>query len=122
MLAMSPREARVIRNETLFREVNVRIADLHEGALSLGADELMSLVCECASAGCAVPIQVDPATFEQVRAQPTCKAHSTTRRRRMSGVTGRRSRISFGWWVAIAFVVLIAIAVLISTQSLNPVK
>jgi hypothetical protein len=71
MLAMSPREARVIRNETLFREVNVRIADLHEGALSLGADELMSLVCECASAGCAVPIQVDPATFEQVRAQPT---------------------------------------------------
>jgi hypothetical protein len=67
LLLMSPREARVIRNEALFREVNIRIADLQEGALNLGADELLALVCECAATCCAVPIEVDPATFEHVR-------------------------------------------------------
>lgn len=67
---MSPREARVIRNEALFREVNVHIADLKGGALSLAEDGLLSLVCECASTGCTVPIAVDPATFEQVRENP----------------------------------------------------
>jgi hypothetical protein len=37
----------------------------------------------------------------------------------MSGVTGRRSRIGFGWWVLIAFVVL-AVIVLVQTQGLQP--
>lgn len=63
---MSPREARVIRNEALFREVNLRIADL--GAVSLGPAEegLLLLVCECVDIGCVAPIQVDPATFTRV--------------------------------------------------------
>jgi hypothetical protein len=64
---MSPREARVVRNEALFREVNIRIADLEERLLGLDEDGLMSLVCECGHTGCTNPIKVDPATFEQVR-------------------------------------------------------
>jgi hypothetical protein len=70
LVLMSPREARVIRNEALFREVNLHIASLREGALSLAEDGLLPLVCECAHTGCAVPIKVDPATFEQVRRNP----------------------------------------------------
>ncbi len=65
---MSPREERAIRNEELFREVNVHIADLEERIQQEG--ELLSLVCECARSACAVPIEVDPITFERVRENP----------------------------------------------------
>lgn len=67
---MSPREARVDRNEALFREVNIHIADLEDGALSLAEDGLLALVCECAHTGCTIPIEVDPATFQRVRENP----------------------------------------------------
>ena len=67
---MSPREARTIRNEELFREVNIHIADLEEDSTSLTKDGLLPLVCECAHTGCTAPIEVDPATFEQVRENP----------------------------------------------------
>jgi hypothetical protein len=67
---MSPREARVIRNETLFREVNIRIADLEAGSFRRTEDEPLALVCECAHTGCTTPIETDRATFEQVRAKP----------------------------------------------------
>ncbi|MFL5959860.1 MAG: hypothetical protein ACJ75G_06315 [Gaiellaceae bacterium] len=65
---MPPREERAIRNEALFREVNVHIADLEERVRSSG--ELLPLVCECVRAGCASPIEVDPTTFEWVRDHP----------------------------------------------------
>jgi hypothetical protein len=67
---MSPPEERAIRNETLFREVNVHIAELEEDSHSLLDEGLMPLVCECAQTGCTVPIEVDPATFKQVRESP----------------------------------------------------
>jgi hypothetical protein len=67
---MSPREARVSRNEDLFREVNVHIAGLGPGPLSLAQDGLLPLVCECAHTGCTTPIEVDPATFERVHETP----------------------------------------------------
>lgn len=65
---MSPREKRIIRNEALFREVNAHIANLEERLGSEG--ELMPLVCECASTGCATVIEVDPGTFRTVREDP----------------------------------------------------
>ena len=65
---MSPQEERAIRNEALFREVNVHIAELEERVQS--TDELLPLVCECAHTGCTVPIEVDRATFERVRENP----------------------------------------------------
>jgi len=67
---MSPREARAVRNEELFREVNSHIAKMEEQAHRAHSDEPLPLVCECALAGCTAPIEVDPATFERVRAEP----------------------------------------------------
>jgi hypothetical protein len=67
---MSPRQERAIRNEELFREVNSHIARLEEQSRQWEADEPLPLVCECAQTGCSVPIEVDPATFERVRAEP----------------------------------------------------
>src|SRR5438045_4514396 len=54
---MSPREERAIRNEELFREVNLNIANLEQ----LAAREPLPLVCECALTGCSVPIEATPA-------------------------------------------------------------
>ena len=65
---MRPREERAIRNETLFREVNVHIADLEERVHATG--ELLPLVCECVRTGCSVPIEVEPSTFNRVRESP----------------------------------------------------
>ena len=65
---MSSRDKRVIRNETLFREVNAHIASLEERLG--GEDELMPLLCECANTGCTTVIEVDPGTFRAVRENP----------------------------------------------------
>jgi hypothetical protein len=69
---MSPRQERAIRNEELFREVNSHIAEMEAKARRTDWDEPLPLVCECAQTGCSVPIEVDPATFERVRAEPLC--------------------------------------------------
>jgi hypothetical protein len=68
MAAMSPREERAIRNETLFREVNVHIADLEERVHA--TDDLLPLVCECARTGCSTPMEVESAVFQRVRENP----------------------------------------------------
>jgi hypothetical protein len=65
---MSPRDERAIRNEALFREVNVHIADLEERVHASG--ELLPLVCECVRTGCSVPLEVEPSTFNRVREHP----------------------------------------------------
>jgi hypothetical protein len=65
---MQPREERAIRNEALFREVNVHIADLEERVHATG--ELLPLVCECVRTGCSVPVEVEPSTFNGVRQNP----------------------------------------------------
>lgn len=54
------------RNEELFRQVNLHIAGLEQGPLSLLEGGLLPLVCECAHTGCTTPIEVDPATFEHL--------------------------------------------------------
>jgi hypothetical protein len=64
---MSPREERAIRNEELFRQVNLNIADLEERARRTAWGEALPLVCECAAAACTFPIEVNAATFEWVR-------------------------------------------------------
>jgi hypothetical protein len=67
---MSPREERAIRNEELFREVNLNIAKLEGRAGRTDWDEPLPLVCECALTGCSFPIEVDADTFEWVRGSP----------------------------------------------------
>jgi hypothetical protein len=65
---MSPREERAFHNEALFREVNAHIAALEDRIGVVG--ELLPLICECSHTGCMTQIEVEPATFEQVRQNP----------------------------------------------------
>lgn len=67
---MSPREERAIRNEELFREVNLNIAALEDQPHRANWGEPLPLVCECANTGCTAPIDVSPDTFEWVREHP----------------------------------------------------
>jgi hypothetical protein len=67
---MSPSEARTIRNEQLFREVNARIAELEKRSRGPYSEEPLLLVCECSHTGCIIPIEVDPVTFGRVREDP----------------------------------------------------
>jgi hypothetical protein len=59
-------EQRAARNEALFREVNENIARL-EDRHGLTATEPV-YVCECANAGCAEQVSIDPETYRRVRA------------------------------------------------------
>ena len=61
-------EQRAARNEALFREVNENIARLEERHGTTATEP--AYVCECADAGCAEQIAVDPETYRRVRADP----------------------------------------------------
>jgi hypothetical protein len=66
---MDERTRRIGQNEILYRTVNERIEDLN---LAFGAvTETMSVVCECGDARCAEQIEVDMATYERIRSDPT---------------------------------------------------
>jgi hypothetical protein len=66
---VNEREARIGRNEALFREVNERIEAIHE---ALGRDvETAEFVCECGRASCAEHITMPLVQYESVRADPT---------------------------------------------------
>jgi hypothetical protein len=61
---MDESEARVGKNEALFREVNEQIDALNEAGAQV---ESLPIVCECGSASCWEVIQVDPDVYEAVR-------------------------------------------------------
>jgi len=68
LFAMEPREQRVIRNETLFRDVNERISDV---SLQLAVDARLELICECGEPGCQAPISLTRIEYEKVRSEAT---------------------------------------------------
>jgi hypothetical protein len=61
-------EQRAARNEALFREVNENIARLEERYSTTATKP--AYVCECANAGCAEQIAIDPETYRRVREEP----------------------------------------------------
>jgi hypothetical protein len=63
------RRARIAANESVFRSLNEKIEDLNR-AFSL-ATESMSIVCECGDMNCVEQLDVDLATYEHVRSDPT---------------------------------------------------
>jgi hypothetical protein len=65
------RRARIAANESVFRDVNERIEDLSKGPLTALSLSEMEIVCECGDISCAQAIEVDHATYEQVRSDPT---------------------------------------------------
>jgi hypothetical protein len=63
-----PRDARLARNEALFRQVNERLKDVSE--LLGTADSGPEFVCECADEGCTERIRLSLAEYEWLRANP----------------------------------------------------
>jgi len=68
-LTMDPRETRLARNETLFREVNERI---EQAVGSLGRDDshVYEFFCECSNADCTLLLPLTIAEYEAVRSDP----------------------------------------------------
>lgn len=64
-----PRVTRRARNQTLFREVNERIAELLNRLDGEAATQ--SFICECSRTGCTDMIDVPLATYSRVRDDPT---------------------------------------------------
>ena len=64
---MKSREERVARNEALFQEVNRQIEKLEE---SLGQPETLTILCECSKKHCLDTLEVEPAVYQRVRANP----------------------------------------------------
>lgn len=60
---MTSEIARIARTESLFRDVNERIAEVAE---RLGSDDA-EFVCECADANCGERVEVPLDQYEQVR-------------------------------------------------------
>jgi hypothetical protein len=63
------RRKRIAGNESIFRALNEKIEDM-SGAFSM-ATETMSIVCECGDIYCAEQIELDLATYEHLRSDPT---------------------------------------------------
>ena len=61
---MDQRDQRIVRNETLFRDVNERISDV---SVQLAVDERLELICECGEPSCQAPISLTRAEYEAVR-------------------------------------------------------
>jgi hypothetical protein len=62
---MSERDARVAKNETVFREVNERIRDLTD------FKEQIEFLCECGDGTCLDPVTISVEEYEHVRAEST---------------------------------------------------
>jgi hypothetical protein len=67
---MDEREARIARNEALFRTVNEQIEALGQGLASL-APRPMTIVCECGELACAQQIRVSVDQYERIRSDGT---------------------------------------------------
>jgi hypothetical protein len=63
-----PRIKRKARNQTLFREVNERIAELSAG---LDDDSTQGFICECSQSGCTEIVNVPIEIYARVRDDPT---------------------------------------------------
>jgi hypothetical protein len=66
---MDPRHERLVRNETLFREVNERIEEVATHS-SASADHLYDFLCECSNADCTLLLHLTQPEYEQARNEP----------------------------------------------------
>lgn len=66
---MDERRKRIGANEAIYRSINEKIEDLN---LAFGmVTESMGIVCECGRLECTQQINLDIATYERVRSDPT---------------------------------------------------
>jgi hypothetical protein len=66
---MTEREARIARNETLFRDLNERVQEVAT-TIALDVPHALEIFCECGSASCVAKITLPTAEYEAVRAHP----------------------------------------------------
>lgn len=65
-----PRDERKIHNQTLFRSVNERIAELSAKFGEQGDAGLLSFVCECPEIGCRAFVRAPLEVYERVHDDP----------------------------------------------------
>lgn len=66
---MDARDARLARNETLFREVNERIEQA-VGRMGRQDEHVYEFFCECSNADCTLLLPLTIADYEAVRSDP----------------------------------------------------
>ena len=64
--ALNSQQERYVRNESLFREVNERIAEVNEGFEVAGQTDFL---CECGRNQCLETVQLSRPEYEAVRAE-----------------------------------------------------
>lgn len=62
------RQVRAAQNQSLFREINERIAELNEAFVELVP--MGDWVCECADQSCTAPIELTIPEYEAIRSHP----------------------------------------------------
>jgi hypothetical protein len=65
---MGERARRVGENEALFRSVNEQVRGLNEAFL---VRDTLRIVCECGEQSCIEQVEIEPAAYEALRADPT---------------------------------------------------
>jgi hypothetical protein len=69
---MGAREERLAKNESLFREVNERVAEVAANYIEVETSgDPVEFTCECGRADCAEPMTMTVVEYEAVRAVPT---------------------------------------------------
>ncbi|MGH3113249.1 MAG: hypothetical protein ACRDOP_07265 [Gaiellaceae bacterium] len=67
---MTEREARLAKNEALFRGVNERVKEVKGELGETGAEGKIDFICECGRGDCVAQVQLGLAEYEEVRASP----------------------------------------------------
>jgi hypothetical protein len=67
---MTDREAKLAKNEVLFRGVNERVSEVKGELPDPGAEEKIDFICECGRADCIEQVQLTRVEYERVRANP----------------------------------------------------
>lgn len=68
---MTAREARLAKNEALFRGVNEKVKDVKEDLPEVGPDTMVEFICECGSDDCVEQVPLTLAEYERIRAVST---------------------------------------------------
>lgn len=68
---MTEREARLAKNEALFRGVNERVKEVKGELQEGGVEGKIDFICECGRGDCVAQVQLSLAEYERVRANPT---------------------------------------------------
>ena len=67
---MTEREARLAKNEALFRGVNERVKEVKGELQGVGAGAKIDFICECGRGDCVAQVRLTISEYEGVRAHP----------------------------------------------------